>query len=67
MSERTRREAQEGFGEAGPGEAQSENPPLDPEMIEDEADEAAEVDQDAEPPLTDETVESDSERDQAEG
>jgi hypothetical protein len=29
----TRPEAQEGFGEATPGEAQSENPPEDPEMI----------------------------------
>lgn len=34
-----RREAQEGFGEAGIGEAQSENPPSDPEMIRDDGDE----------------------------
>ena len=27
----------EGHGEASLGEAQSENPPLDPEMLEDEA------------------------------
>ena len=32
----TRPEAQEGFGEATPGEAQSSDPPADPEMIEDE-------------------------------
>lgn len=31
---------QEGFGEATLGEAQSENPPSDPEMLRDEADES---------------------------
>jgi hypothetical protein len=31
---------QEGFGEATLGEAQSENPPPDPEMLEPEAEEA---------------------------
>jgi hypothetical protein len=31
-----RPETQEGFGEATPGEAQSEDPPADPEMIRDE-------------------------------
>jgi len=29
-------EEQEGFGQASPGEAQSDNPPLDPEMLDDE-------------------------------
>jgi hypothetical protein len=61
MSERDRRAAREGFGEAGLGEAQSENPPADPEMLDDEPD------QDAEPPASEETVERDDERDQAEG
>jgi hypothetical protein len=61
VSEGSRREAREGFGEASLGEAQSENPPADPEMVDDEAD------QDAEPPASEETVERDEERDQAEG
>jgi len=33
---------QEGFGEASLGEAQSSDPPPDPEMIEEEADESDE-------------------------
>lgn len=47
---------QEGFGEASLGEAQAENPPADPEMLDDEDSESAEAgtesyggDQDAEP------------------
>ncbi len=39
---------QEGFGEATLGEAQSENPPPDPEMLEPEAD-AAENGSEGEP------------------
>ena len=50
---------QEGFGEASLGEAQSENPPTDPEMVDD--------DQDAEPPREDEAAEHDVQPDQAEG
>jgi hypothetical protein len=67
---------QEGFGEASLGEAQSSDPPEDPEMIrdrdeeqetgEEEPGEAAE-DQDAGPTETAEQVEGDRERDQAEG
>ena len=68
---------QEGFGEASLGEAQSENPPADLEMLEDvpeggeEDAEAGEEsyggDQDAEESATAEEVESDEQRDQAEG
>lgn len=65
---------QEGFGEASLGEAQSSDPPSDPEMIEGESANnegagAEEVggDQDAEPTATPEQVEVDEERDQAEG
>lgn len=64
---------QEGFGESELGEAQSSNPPADPEMIEDEP-EAAEGgvervggDQDAEAPASAEQVAEDERRDQAEG
>lgn len=65
---------QEHFGEASLGEAQSENPPEDPEMIEDDA--AAEGeggvertggDQDAGPSGTAEQADIDDQRDQAEG
>lgn len=72
-----KRSEQEGFGEATPGQAQSENPPADPEMIRDEAEdesaaneeapEEAAEDQDAGPTKTAEEVERDPERDQAEG
>jgi len=51
----------EGFGEASLGEAQSSDPPPDPEMIEDEEDE------DAEPATTPEDLDESTERDQAEG
>ena len=51
---------QEGFGEASLGEAQSENPPTDPEYVEDD-------DQDAEAPCEDEAAEHDVQPDQAEG
>jgi hypothetical protein len=51
---------QEGFGEASLGEAQSENPPTDPEYVEDD-------DQDAEAPREDEAAEHDVQPDQAEG
>jgi hypothetical protein len=64
------RPAQEGFGEASLGEAQSENPPSDPEMLRDgdeEQSEEAAGDQDAEPTATPEQVSEDEERDQAEG
>ena len=49
MSEKQPRADQEGFGEATLGEAQSENPPADPEMIRDEEDldEGADEDHDA--------------------
>ena len=50
---------QEGFGESSLGDAQSENPPEDPEYIED--------DQDAEAPREDEAAEHDRQQDQAEG
>jgi hypothetical protein len=66
------RPEQEGFGEASLGEAQSENPPSDPEMLrngdgdEEEPEEAA-GDQDAGPTAAPEQVSEDPERDQAEG
>ena len=50
---------QENFGEASLGDAQSENPPNDPDMLED--------DQDAEAPREDEAAEHDVQPDQAEG
>ena len=68
--------------EASLGEAQSSDPPLDPEMIDESAEQGAggeadpepyggaggePDDQDAEGTLTAEQVERDSERDQAEG
>jgi hypothetical protein len=61
---------QEGFGEATLGEAQSENPPPDPDMIDDDArflggDDT--LDTDSEPGLTPEEIEEDLHRDQAEG
>ena len=65
---------QEGFGEASLGEAQSENPPPDPEMIEDEDGDGAEGgveriggDPDSGPSGTAEQVDVDEQRDQAEG
>ncbi|HLM31647.1 MAG TPA: hypothetical protein VK326_08315 [Solirubrobacterales bacterium] len=51
----------EGFGEASLGEAQSSDPPPDPEMVEDEEDE------DAGPATTPEDLDESTERDQAEG
>ncbi len=50
---------QESFGEASLGDAQSENPPKDPDMLDD--------DQDAEAPREDEAAEHDVQPDQAEG
>ena len=50
---------QEGFGESSLGDAQSENPPKDPDMLED--------DQDSEPPREGEAAEHDVQPDQAEG
>ncbi|MFL5892428.1 MAG: hypothetical protein ACJ75I_06750 [Solirubrobacterales bacterium] len=65
---------QEGFGEASLGEAQSSNPPADPEMLEDAEGEQSEGgqeeyggDQDAEPTAAPDEVDGDAERDQAEG
>ena len=69
---------QESFGEAGLGEAQSENPPSDPEMIEDDAGESENPaqesgpedvggDQDSGPSGTAEQIDVDEQRDQAEG
>jgi hypothetical protein len=62
---------QENFGEASLGEAQSENPPEDPEMIEDEGSEGGVErfggDQDSGPSGTAEQVDVDEQRDQAEG
>ncbi len=40
MNDQERPETQENFGEASLGEAQSENPALDPEMLEDDAEQA---------------------------
>jgi hypothetical protein len=54
-------EEQEGFGEASLGDAQSSNPPEDPEMIEDAED------QDAGPASTEDQLDPGGERDQAEG
>ena len=75
------RPEQEGFGEASLGEAQSSDPPADPEMLEDVpereehppgedaegGEESYGGDQDAEPSGAPDEVESDPERDQAEG
>lgn len=77
------RPEQEGFGEAGLGEAQSETPPADPEMIEEDPGTVPETggdfeageggveevggDQDAEAPTSGDEVEVDEERDLAEG
>ena len=66
---------QEGFGEASLGEAQSSNPPSDPEMISDDAEktgndgdvEEQAGDQDAGPAVDPELIDADDERDQAEG
>jgi len=51
MSEQAPRPDQEGFGAASLGEAQSENPPADPEYLRDGEDEPEEAarDQDAGP------------------
>ena len=63
----------EGFGEASLGDAQSSNPPSDPEMIDDHEDasgpepDAERQDPDNEPSLTADQVEGDAERDEAEG
>jgi len=76
------RPEQENFGEATPGEAQSENPPTDPEMVretidepETSPDESSDTgegivpdDQDAEPTKTSEELEKErAGREQAEG
>jgi len=61
---------QEGFGEASLGEAQSENPPADPEMIRDGGEGGTETyggDQDAEPSAAEGDEDPQSDRDQAEG
>ena len=55
-------EEQEGFGQASLGEAQSSNPPNDPEMIDDEPE-----DQDAGPASTEDELDQGGDRDQAEG
>ncbi len=57
------RSDQENFGEASLGEAQSENPPADPEYLED----TPEGDQDSEPARTPDEADRGAERDQAEG
>lgn len=44
----TRPEAQEGFGEATPGEAQSEDPPSDPEMLDGDDETPASEEEDSE-------------------
>ena len=69
MSEQAPRPDQVGFGAASLGEAQSENPPADPEYLRDGEDEPEEAarDQDAGPTAAPGQVEADSERDQAEG
>jgi hypothetical protein len=55
---------QEGFGEASLGEAQSENPPPDPDMIDDDARYTGgdEHDTDSEPGLTADDLEEDEHR-----
>jgi hypothetical protein len=66
---------QENFGEASLGEAQSENPPSDPEMIRGEEDgegseggeESYGGDPDSGPAFDPDQAEVDEERDQAEG
>jgi len=55
-------EEKEGFGQASLGEAQSTDPPEDPEMVEDGTD-----DQDAGPASTEDELDPGGERDQAEG
>lgn len=70
-------EAQEGFGEASLGEAQSSDPPDDPEMIDaahegddqnvGDADEQTGADPDAGPASTEDQLDPGGERDQAEG
>jgi hypothetical protein len=55
-------EEQENFGQASLGEAQSSDPPEDPEMIEDDAE-----DQDAGSASTDDDLDPGGDRDQAEG
>lgn len=55
-------EEQEGFGQASLGEAQSSDPPNDPEMIEDDA-----ADTDAGPASTEDELDPGGERDQAVG
>jgi hypothetical protein len=54
-------EEQEGFGQASLGEAQAENAPNDPEMIDDDAD------TDAGPASGEDELDPGGERDQAEG
>ena len=63
MADEHGNEEQEGFGQASLGEAQSSNPPEDPEMINDDAGE----DPDAEPASTEDELDPGGERDQAEG
>ena len=65
----------ENFGEASLGEAQSSNPPKDPEMIRDDSERdpqleeqpGEEIDPEAGPAYSPEQAEIDTERDQAEG
>jgi hypothetical protein len=65
----------EGFGEATLGEAQSSNPPSDPEMIYDDAERSGNEgdveeqtgDTDTGPAVDPDQIEADEERDQAEG
>ena len=64
MADQHGNEEQEGFGPASLGEAQSENAPNDPEMIEDDADSG---DQDSEPASTEDELDPGGSRDQAEG
>ena len=66
MADEHGNEEQEGFGQASLGEAQAENAPNDPEMIEDDAD-AGHQDQDSEPASTEDELDPGGSRDQAEG
>jgi hypothetical protein len=61
MTDEHGREEQEGFGEASLGEAQAEDPPSDPEMIDEDAD------QDAGAASAEDELDPGGERDQAEG
>ena len=63
MADEHGNEEQEGFGQASLGDAQSSNPPSDPEMIEEDGTE----DPDSGPASTEDELDPGGARDQAEG